>query len=200
MEALDTNTLVLFVTFAVPGFLSMKVYGLFHAVEDVGLKDSILEAIAFGIVNFALMFWSVRFLLDPTIFVSSPWVAYGLVVLVFFISPIIWPTLLHFILEFLAQKRMILQRNKTSWDDFFVRREPAWIIVHFSDGRKIGGWYGENSYASLYPNSGHIYLEEVWRLDAEGRFLEKVQATKGIVLRPDDYSFVELFQAKGNAK
>ena len=56
MEALDTLTLVMFAAVVVPGFLSMRVYALLRPVERFTLKDNVLEAVAFGIVNAAIMF------------------------------------------------------------------------------------------------------------------------------------------------
>jgi hypothetical protein len=88
---------------------------------------------------------------------------------------------------------IVLYGYCNAWDDFFLRREPCWIIVHLKDGRRLGGWYGENSYAGLYPNSGHLSLEQLWRLDEDYKFVERVPQSRGIILRPDDYHFVELF-------
>jgi hypothetical protein len=34
------------------------------------------------------------------------------------------------------------------WDFVFSKKQPYWIIVHLSDGRRIGGRFGENSFAS----------------------------------------------------
>ena len=36
-------------------------------------------------------------------------------------------------------------------------------------------------------------MEEVWDLDAAtGNFLNQIPGTAGMILRPDDYSFIEL--------
>ena len=45
------------------------------------------------------------------------------------------------------------------------------------------------------PCSGHLYLEQLWTLDAAGRFVAPVPDSRGLVLRPDDYHFLELFSA-----
>ena len=194
MEALTTSNLILFAAFVVPGFISMCIYGLLQPDDRFSLAESVLEAITFGIVNFAVMFWAISLLRNEEFASSSTVGAYILVVLVFFVAPVIWALLLYAILRILARRGWILRRHKTSWDDYFVRKERCWIIVHLKDGRRIGGWYGKNSYASLYPNSGHLYLEELRSLDESGVFQDKVPRSKGIVLRPEDYQFIEIFQ------
>jgi hypothetical protein len=67
-------------------------------------------------------------------------------------------------------------------------------VVHFKDGRKLGGKFGRNSYASAYPNPGHLYIEQLWRLDEDGRFLQELPRSMGVVLRPEDYHIVELYE------
>ena len=67
------------------------------------------------------------------------------------------------------------------------------MIVHLPDGRRIGGYFGSKSYATLFPQSGHIYIEELWSLNEEtGAFETAVPDSNGIVLRPGDYHFVEI--------
>lgn len=197
LQDLTIGNVLLFAAFVVPGFISMQVYSLKHPVETTRLKDNILEAIAFGLVNAALMSWAIKLLVDPDFTKNNSLSFYILMVLVVVIAPMVWPLLLHWLLSILEEKGFILKRCQTSWDDFFLRKKSCWIIVHFKDGRRIGGWYGENSYAGLYPNSGYLYLEELWTLDNDGKFVGQVSGSQGIILRPDDYHSIELFKAHG---
>jgi Family of unknown function (DUF6338) len=200
MDVFSTSKLVIIIALLVPGFISMKAYGAFHPVERITLKDNVLEAIAFGLVNFALLFWPITLIAKPEFVALHSFATYVLVVLIFLIAPIVWAMLLLLVFQLLERKNIILRRHKTAWDDFFARRQPCWIIVHLKDGRRIGGRYAEKSYASLYPNSGHLYLEELWKLDDAGRFAEEVPGTQGLILRPCDYAFIELFQASGDTR
>ena len=156
---------LLFFAFVVPGFIATRVFGLLQPIERQSLKDGLLEAIAFGIANFALMFWAVRPLTNAAFVAGHPIWTYLIVLLVFFLSPVVMALALHWTLQFLAARNMILARQRTAWDHFFIGQDsPCWVVVHLDDGRKIGGYYGKRSYASLYPDSGHIYLEELWEL------------------------------------
>lgn len=62
------------------------------------------------------------------------------------------------------------------------------------DTRRVGGRFGERSFASSNPAEAQIYLEEVWRLDEEGRFEEAVDQTNGILVLEKDLLAVEFFQ------
>lgn len=194
MQQLLAPEFILFLAFIVPGFLSMRVYGLLLPGDEPSLKENVLEAFAFGILNFVVMYWAISLLLDQEFTSRSRLTNYLIVVLTFLIAPITWPVTLKLILRRLAEWNIVLYGYRNAWDDFFLRREPCWIIVHLKDGRRLGGWYGENSYAGLYPNSGHLSLEQLWRLDEQNRFVEPVPQSRGIILRPDDYHFVELFR------
>lgn len=194
MQQLLAPEFILFLAFIVPGFLSMRVYGLLLPGDEPSLKENVLEAFAFGILNFVVMYWAISLLLDQEFTPRSRLVNYLLVVLTFLIAPMTWPVIVKIILRKLAEWNVVLYGYRNAWDDFFLRREPCWIIVHLKDGRRLGGWYGDNSYAGLYPNSGHLSLEQLWRLDEQNKFVEPVPQSRGIILRPDDYHFVELFR------
>lgn len=194
MQQLLAPEFILFLAFIVPGFLSMRVYGLLLPGDEPSLKENVLEAFAFGILNFVVMYWAISLLLDQEFTPRSRLVNYLLVVLTFLIAPMTWPVIVKIILRKLAEWNVVLYGYRNAWDDFFLRREPCWIIVHLKDGRRLGGWYGDNSYAGLYPNSGHLSVEQLWRLDEQNKFVEPVPQSRGIILRPDDYHFVELFR------
>lgn len=153
-----------------------------------------LEAVAFGSVNFAFTSWAIALLTEPGFVSTEPYTAYLLVLFIFLVAPLIWPIALHLALDWLASVGWILQRYRTSWDDFFRRKEPCWVIVHLKDGRRLGGWFGASSYASLYPRSGHIYIEELWELDEDSRFVREVPRSRGAILRPEGYHFLEAFK------
>ena len=179
----------LFAAIVLPGFLSIQVWTLIHPSEDRLLKDVLLDAVAFSVVNAALLWIPIS--LAPQ--VETLWLRWVLILLIFVVAPLSWPKLLDVLLTKAASRGWILSRHRTAWDDFFARRRPCWVIVHLADGRRIGGYFGAKSYATLFPQSGHIYIEELWSLNEEtGAFETAVPDSNGIVLRPGDYHFVEI--------
>jgi hypothetical protein len=67
------------------------------------------------------------------------------------------------------------------------------VIVHLKNGKLVGGYFGPESFASVEPDSGHIYLEALWKVDRNGRFTTAVAGSKGAVFRPEDYDWIEFF-------
>jgi hypothetical protein len=160
MELLKETNFVLALSFLVPGFLSIRIYGLLRPSAVRDLKDQILEAIAFGSINFAIMFWPISWIVEPRAPATNPYCVYLIVLSAFLLAPVIWPILLHRALRALSRKGLIINPHHSAWDHYFGRRESCWVIVHLADGRKIGGWYGPESFAGLHPNSGHLYLQK----------------------------------------
>jgi hypothetical protein len=54
--------------------------------------------------------------------------------------------------------------------------------------------FGSNSFASSDPAEPQIYLEEVWQLDEQERFIKKVDQSEGILFFAKDIVAVELFR------
>jgi hypothetical protein len=185
----DWSKLAFIALFALPGFISLQVWSLVVPTSERALKDAIPEAIAFGILN-AVVGAPLLLALSP----GNVWYLYGLLVLTLIVFPAFWPFALKWGLRRLSASNVILKQARNGWDEAFLRREPLFIIIHLKDGRRIGGYYGYQSFAGVYPASGHLYLEILWTLDAEGKFVEPVLGSRGIVLRPDDYHFIELLQ------
>lgn len=115
---------------------------------------------------------------------------------------VISPALLAWIAVWLRNTRLVSSRvghpNKTAWDDFFKRRQECWILFHLKDGKMLGGYFGEKSYVSTFPQQPEIYVEEVWRVDDRGAFLEKVEGTLGTVIRQADCDRLEFLVVEGD--
>lgn len=189
IEQINLQNSIFIIILILPGFISMRVYSLIRPGEQTTLKDTVFEALAYGMINIGLMSWAIiLFAQTPNIFLQVI-----LATLIIAIAPIIWPFLLDKTLEFLASKSIIKYRYKTAWDDFFSRKIACWVIIHMHDSTKIGGLYHNNSYATLFPTPGHIFLEELWEIDQEtGEFIGDAAKSHGIILKPEDYRFLEI--------
>jgi hypothetical protein len=185
--------LLFFGAFVVPGAVSIWVYSFLVPQEIRGLSGRIADAVAFSIVNFVLLFPLIFYALSVPIIESSPWQAWLLVVACFLIAPLIWPFFLVGLLERAERRGLIRVRARTAWDDFFARNpQGCWMIVELADGGTIGGRFSEDSYASAYPQSGHLFIEELWTVDEAGRFGEPLPGKTGAILRPEDYRYVKV--------
>lgn len=186
---IDLTDFFLFSILILPGFISMRVYSLIRPGDQPTLKDTVFEAIAYSAINLGLMSWAIfLFFSNENLLARSL-----LAALILAVGPVAWPFLLDRLLGFLAKTGLVKYRYKTAWDDFFSRRQACWLIVHLHDGTKIGGVFSGQSYATLYPTPGHLFIEELWEIDQEtGAFKGKGPVSKGIILKPEDYRFVEI--------
>ena len=88
--------------------------------------------------------------------------------------------------------------SPTAWDDFFTSHSDAgcWIIAHLNDGATVGGRFSKISFASAFPREGHIYIQELWELDDDSKFIAELPGPQGVLLRPSDYKYLQVFKAK----
>jgi hypothetical protein len=74
------------------------------------------------------------------------------------------------------------------------------MLLHLTNGRVIGGLYGLDSFASSYPEKEDLYLQEVWKIDKEGKFIKKISDTKGLLVNYTTIEYIELFNINEGEK
>ncbi len=198
MPDLTLERLQLFLLVVMPGIIAIKVYDLFYPPEKRDFGSSLLEAMAYGLLNLAI--WVLPLIsINRKPFIEAHLAWYAVLSACFLV---ISPVLLALGVVWLRNTRFVSSRvgypNKTAWDDFFKRRQECWILFHLKDGRMLGGYFGEKSYASTFPQQPEIYVEEVWRVDAGGEFIEKVEGTLGTVIRQADCERLEFLFVEGD--
>ena len=178
MENFTLNNISIFLIFFLPGFISMKVYDLLISTDRLDFSASLFEAIGFSTINFALLSWLIYVNIANQFWVNSPvWFIISILI-VFFIFPVILPFFFLKIIESKYFAKYIVNPVLKPWDYVFGKREVYWVVVNLKNGIKIGGMYNENSFSSSYPSNEQIYLEQVWKLDSDGVFLETIERSK----------------------
>jgi hypothetical protein len=87
--------------------------------------------------------------------------------------------------------------NPTPWDWFFSNRAGNYYVrFHRKEGKDLGGYFGEKSFAASSPNAQQIYVEEVWRLGEDGKFIERVEGTEGAMVNSEDCELIEFFETR----
>ena len=189
MEFLTENSILLIILFVAPGFVSLKIWGLIYPSQKTLISESLVEAIIFSSFNYIATIW-MYVLLKDTHFV---WVYY----VCFLLLPFLWPIFLKAILSTKLLKEKTISPIPKSWDYFFFRRKECFMLIHLNNERIIGGLYGAESFASSYPEEEDVYLQEVWKIDEEGRFMERIPGAKGLLVNHDDIEYIELFDTNG---
>ena len=194
MAGLSIDYLLAFALFVLPGAISMYIFGLLVAQGDRLLKDRVLEAICFSLLNFALCFWPIQLLFRDGFLHAYPLEAWLIALATLVVAPVIWPFVAHRLLRLAERRHWIAPQAKTAWDDYFLsRNEGIWIQVTLRDGNTVGGIFGQESFASSFPNQGHMFIQELWEIE-DGKFKEPVAGKPGILLRPEDYLHLRVFE------
>ena len=118
-----------------------------------------------------------------------------LVVLGVFATPILAVYILYKLEGRGYLKSLGVRPNPTSWDWFFSNRAGNYYVrFHRKEGKDLGGYFGKNSFAASSPNKEQIYVEEVWRPDEDGRFVERVEGTEGAMVNSEDCELIEFLE------
>lgn len=194
MEKLLTNdALQLFILTVFPGLISMHVYRLLLPAKAIDWKTAILEGMFYSAVNFALCLPLLATFTIYSIPVNHPvCFSVGLLV-VLLVGPIMWPVLYVRLLKWPRLMKGLQLPYPTAWDAFFDQRKECFMIIHLKGGGRIGGYYGPTSYASAYPLEGDLYIRAVYSLGEDGKFISPIPDTRGLLIRKDEYSYIELF-------
>lgn len=198
MDIWEIDKLVLFIAFVIPGFISLKVYNLISYGNKIKSSDSIVDAVAYSSINYAILFMPI-WLMETSSTRSECPVSYGLFYfMVLFVFPIIWALLWHHLRKSDLFQNKMMHPTLKPWDFVFSQRRPYWIKVTLKNGTVIAGKYGEKSFTSSHPEEEQIYLEETWLLNNEGGFNRPKERTSGIIIMSSEILYVELLKYEEN--
>ncbi len=187
---------ILFILLVLPGFISMKIYRLLMPAKEIDWKNSIVEAIFYSSINFALIL-PVIIPIHQTDFINNNLFWYQLLMFcVIFIIPILLPLSWVKLIKNKHLMKKLQLPYPTSWDYFFDKREPVYVLIQLKNGNKIGGFYGSKSYATSFPREGDLYIEKAIKVDAHGNFKAVIKDSHGILIRKEDYELIEFFQTE----
>lgn len=190
----DMDNIFIFILFFIPGFVSMKVYDLLVLTDKRDFSKSLSEAIGYSCINYGALFWLIYIIFKYNIYLEHPLLFYTFALLILFIIPILWPLLFLRLITWEPITKHFRNPIPKPWDYVFLKRESYWIIINLKDGNRVGGIYGTDSFASLYPIEEQIYLQQVWQLDSNGKFIEPITGSKGIIIMREQISSIELLK------
>lgn len=191
----DADTVGLFLLAVFPGLVSTTIYRLIMPARALDWGNALLQGMFYSAVNFVLGLPLLYLLVlghDP---LGHPVRYFIAAVLLLLVTPILWPLVLVSVFKSKPLATRIQIPYPTAWDFFFDQREPGFALIHLNNGKLLGGYWGGNSYAGSFPNDGDIYLEAVYSVDDAGHFGEVMPNSRGVLLRKDQYSYIELFSA-----
>ncbi|MFW6201009.1 MAG: DUF6338 family protein [Gemmatimonadota bacterium] len=194
---LDLHTIELFIVFVVPGLISMSVYRLLMPSRRIIWGEAVIQGLFYSSLNFVLLLPLIVVATSGRFQTEHPWGTWFIVVVSLVVVPAIWPVLLKGLFKSDGIATKIRLPYPTAWDYLFELREASFVLVHLEDGELLGGYYGGNSYAGSFPHDGDIYLEAVYEVNEKGEFGDPIPDTKGVLLRKEHYSYLELYEVQG---
>ena len=197
MDIWQSDKLILFLLFVIPGFISLKFYELVIPNERKDSSKQIIDAIAYSCINYAI-------LLIPIIHIEAMRknnevnsIGYYLFYLfVFIVAPIIWVLIFKWLREKDFFQKIAPHPTLKPWDYVFRQRKPYWIKITLKNGKIVGGKYSINSFASSSPVKEQIYLEESWIINDKGGFERKKNDSEGIIIMSDEILLIEFRKFK----
>ena len=197
MDLLKRETLDLFLVYVVPGFVTMKVHDLLWPPKDRNFSSALIEIVSYGMLNLAALFWLFQIVQRPGFKDEHP-VGYAVGMLVAVaVVPAFWAVLGKKLRESRWFQRYSPHPSPSAWDYFFRQRKPGWVLFHLKSGERLGGLYSTGSFSSSFPSEPDIYVEEVWRIDGEGRFVAPIEQSAGALVRRDECTHLEFFELGG---
>jgi hypothetical protein len=200
MEIWKTNELLLFVGFAIPGFVSLKTYSLLVPAEHRDSASQVMDAVAYSCVNYALLLVPIYWVDSIELWESQPALYLAFAVVVLLAAPIGWAFLYKWLRGTPFFRRNMPHPTGKPWDYVFGRNIPYWVIVKLNDGSTIAGRYDTESFASSAPAGNQLYLEEAWVLNADGGFERARHDTAGIMILSEEMATIEFFKISYGAE
>lgn len=200
MDIWETDKLLLFIAFVVPGFISLKTYELLFPRAPKKSADQLIDAIAYSSVNYALLLWPIFEIELHDVRSTSPTLYILFYVFVLLLAPILWACLLRKLRTTKFIQKTMPHPTAKPWDYVFGQLKPYWIIVTLKDGKQIAGRYGKLSFASSSPANEQIYLQETWKLKPNGGFDRARVDSAGIIILSSDIVTVEFFNITTGAR
>lgn len=200
MDIWEADKLVLFIAFLIPGFVSLKTYELLYPSSAKETSALLVDAVAFSCINYAILLWPIYAIEQSTLRSNCLALYLAFYTFVLFITPISWVCILKALRSTAFVRAALPHPTAKPWEYVFGLRKPFWIIATLKDGKKIGGLYGCESFASSAPAPEQLYLEQAWELNNDGYFERPRENTAGIMILADDVVTLELFHVTYGGK
>ena len=87
----------------------------------------------------------------------------------------------------------------SGWDHFFGQNTPALVRATLTDGRVVGGYFGDESFAGYSDHHEDLFLERRWELDNDAWFIKPAEQSIGVWVPSSSIVSFELYRAPDEA-
>ncbi len=192
-ELLNERTLQFFLWFVTPGFVALTVYDLLVPGVRRDFGTASVQLIAYSLLNHVTVFTPLEPLLVPSFRVEHPAIWYLILVAALVIAPSLGAAIIVGLRKSAFLQGRLIHPTPTGWDFMFGRGKTLYLSCQLRSGKRVGGYFGANSFASSYPEPPQVYVEELWKLDTDGHFIERVERTGGGIISLAECDLLEIF-------
>ena len=154
----------------------------------------LFEALVYSLLNLAIFGWVPYLLLYYKHIVLSI-IAF---ILILTISPILLTFCYIKIIDSKWFSKYFDIQMPTAWDWYFSQRKNALLLITMTDGMEIIGYFGSNSYATSYPNEGSLYIEKIYKKSNDGKSIEEISNSQGLLITKEQYKTIEFYKIEGD--
>ncbi len=187
-------------TFVAPGYILFSVLSLLKPYKVEEKTSYLLKYFTLSCLNYGPWVWLVYLIFKHDYFLNNTFITAMAWFWIIFISPIIFAFIIYIIDRKYPLRTVLFKLGITmphsipdSWDYIFseiCKKEPVWVLVTLTDGVKVGGYFGSKSFASTEPNERDLFIEDVYRIDEKGDFVN-VADNKGILICKNHIKTIE---------
>ena len=167
-EFLKPETIIYFLFFIVPGFLTIRIYELLVPTAVRTFGESLVDLISYSLL--IVLVWSLPYFWlvgkNPQDF--GPKLYYFLLIVLIFLVVIVSPLGVAYGYYRFRTSDWLLQKMRhpspTAWDFFFQQDQPSFVRFHMKSGETFGAYFGGNSFATSFPNVQEIYVQQLYEL------------------------------------
>jgi len=80
----------------------------------------------------------------------------------------------------------------SAWDVAFEGASEGFVRVRMKDGKWFAGYFGQNSYASSFPDPRSLFVEIGYSVDVDGTIGDPIEGSAGAVIECTDAVLIEL--------
>lgn len=191
MDFLEKNKLLMTLLFIIPGFIAMKTYSVVSSGERVDGSKSIIDAIAYSCLNYAIFALPIYLVFTTHFTRDRPIVSGSLWVLILLVAPVGEAVGLFYLRKHPLFSRWAPHPTSKPWDYVFSKPGHQFVILQLKSGKRFGGLYDYKSFASSYPSPEQLYIEKVYDVDKKNNFVREHPCSKGMLIEASELEFIE---------
>jgi hypothetical protein len=186
------------VLFLIPGLNCTWVIERLAGPSRLKGTERLLRAVAWSVLVYAaaspwLLRIGRRLVQEKPIW---PWEPILGAILLIFVAPVVLGAVVSFLRSNPGAKSFLrrfttVDPHPTAWDFAFNRRRAFLIRIRLRDGERVGGLFSDSSFASAYPEPQQLFIEQAWRLDPDGSFVEPLPRGDGLLIPGEVIEIVE---------